>query len=1043
MNVFDLSARIMVDINGYLKGMDTAKAITISTLSVLGTELSRFMENSINVGRNFDRSMSQAAATLGNSMEDMEQETGTVNTAFGEFNGTLRDFAQFMGKNTAFTATEAAAALNYMALAGYDAQKSMEMLPNVMNLAAAGGFDLARASDMVTDAQTAFGLGSMRTSLMVDEMAKAASTGNTSVEQLGDAFLTVGALAKELNGGVVTLSDGTQQATDGVQEMEIALTAMANAGIKGSEAGTHMRNMIMKLSSPTKEGAEQLERMGVDIYDLNGQMKPLSVVFDELNQAMSRMTQQEKLEAISDLFNARDLASAESLLSAVGQDWDRIGESILNAQGSASKMAETQLDNLVGDTTLFNSALEGLQIALSDAATPALRNFTQLGTSLIQDLTGAFDALPEPMQTVISMIGLLGGKAVEMAPHIMQFATSLVVMKANAEAAGISSGGLLDTIKNFLTGTGGTIFVALAAAIAVGVASFQTFKANVEANTEEVRKFREESDTVVATLRAANDSVEALAKQEINSTDAATKLANAQAALDDITKGQSEASRLAADAQDKLSAAQERYTGLMSDWYMVSTAGTQKLNSEMGEAGVQLDEMGNLMNAFSFGAMEQSVRIATLAENIGTYSKALEENTEEEARAKENRDLAMKQVDAYKLLASDMVGVEREQTEATLQMLDIEKTAPEVYSTITATISNLNQAHYDYAMARQADIAEMQEEYDLLATSYENFTGVIKGTLESQFGFFNEMKTYVSQETYDILAAQNEQNEGWNKNVEGVGQSVTDMIAALDSQQAYMDTYQQNLDTAIQLMGESVSEDLVAKLSDGSTESAAILQSIVDDGGKNIQELCEKFDGVQEGKNQFINHMDSLNYDFGRQMRMTELRMEIAANNLNKSDEAYQSSMHTIQGAINGVDALAPTLISRYAQLGSDALSAYNSSLGNASPSKKFRASSVNTILGALLGVEGNKRMLIDAYAQMGAESIDAYQGAFDGDLYVPNGELYGEREFRSNRETERNNMTEITMNVYGSDGQDVNALAEIVIRRLQTQIGQEVAVFA
>ena len=103
-------------------------------------------------------------------------------------------------------------------------ETSMSMLPNVLNLAAAGGFDLARASDMVTDTQTAFGISLERTSLMVDEMAKAASTGNTSVEQLGDAFLTVGGLAQELNGGVVTLTDGTIASVDGIQELEIALT---------------------------------------------------------------------------------------------------------------------------------------------------------------------------------------------------------------------------------------------------------------------------------------------------------------------------------------------------------------------------------------------------------------------------------------------------------------------------------------------------------------------------------------------------------------------------------------------------------------------------------------------------------------------------------------------------------------------------------------------------------------------------------------------------------------------------------------------------
>lgn len=346
-------------------------------------------ESVVDTGMSFDSSMSQVAATMGKTMSQMEGEVGSVDLAWGRFSGNLRDYAQEMGKNTAFSATEAADALNYMALAGYDTQTSMEMLPNVLNLAAAGNMDLARASDMVTDTQTAFGISLERTSQMVDEMAKAASTGNTSVEQLGDAFLTVGGLAKNLNGGFVLLEDGSWQATDGVQELEIALTAMANAGIKGSEAGTHMRNMLLKLSSPTEKGTMALEALGVSVFDAEGNMRALSNIFYDLNESMGTLTQEEKLQAISDLFNTRDIASAEALLSAVEEDWDEIGRSILEADGAAQQMADTQLDNLAGDITLFKSALEGAQIAISDLVAPALRGFVEEGTTLLSGFTSA------------------------------------------------------------------------------------------------------------------------------------------------------------------------------------------------------------------------------------------------------------------------------------------------------------------------------------------------------------------------------------------------------------------------------------------------------------------------------------------------------------------------------------------------------------------------------------------------------------------------------------------------------------------------------
>lgn len=468
--VFELFAKLGLDSSDYEKGLDKSKSLAGSVGGAIGnglktaakigaaaigaatTAVGAFATSSVKAGADFDKSMSQVAATMGKTMEEMANETGTVDLAWGTFSGNLREYAQEMGKNTAFSATEAADALNYMALAGYDAQTSMQMLPNVLNLAAAGDMDLARASDMVTDTQTAFGISLERTSQMVDEMAKAASTGNTSVEQLGDAFLVVGGLAQELNGGMVTLSDGTTQSVDGIQELEIALTAMANAGIKGGEAGTHMRNMLLKLSSPTDDGVKAFKQLGVEVFDAGGKMRSLEDIFTDLSTGMSKLTQEEKLQAISDIFNTRDTASAEALLAAVGEDWDKIGESILDAEGAAQKMADTQLDNLAGDVTLFQSALEGAKIAVSDGLTPTLRQFVQFGTDGLSRLTTAFkeggisgamkefgtilsegigmvtEMLPDAINAGMELLGAVGQGIIDNLPAIVDAAVQIIVM---------------------------------------------------------------------------------------------------------------------------------------------------------------------------------------------------------------------------------------------------------------------------------------------------------------------------------------------------------------------------------------------------------------------------------------------------------------------------------------------------------------------------------------------------------------------------------------------------------------------------------------
>ena len=332
-----------------------------AAVTAVGAGMVAFSKDAIDAGSQFDAAMSQVAATMGVTVDEI---------------GNLRDFAMEMGSTTAFSANEAAQALNYMALAGYDAETSMSMLPNVLNLAAAGNMDLARASDMVTDAQSALGLSLEDTSLLVDKMAKASSKSNTSVEQLGDAMLTVGGTAKSLKGGTT--------------ELATMLGVLADNGIKGAEGGTALRNVILALSVPTDKAAKKLSELGVSAYDADGNMRALDDVFADLNAAMDGMTQGEKSDVLNTIFNKVDLKSANALLATSTERFDELSTAIDGATGAAEQMAGTQLDNLTGDITLMQSALEGAKITLSDSLTPTLRKFVQFGTKEIGKLDKAF-----------------------------------------------------------------------------------------------------------------------------------------------------------------------------------------------------------------------------------------------------------------------------------------------------------------------------------------------------------------------------------------------------------------------------------------------------------------------------------------------------------------------------------------------------------------------------------------------------------------------------------------------------------------------------
>lgn len=405
MDLMTLVARLTLDSSEYEAGVQKSQSligkagsyIAGAAKAYIGVkavgQLIRFGKESINVGRQFDVAMSQVAATMGDKSQESVEYMGKQMTA----QEALRETAKKYGRETQFTATQSAEALNYMALAGYDANKSIAMLPNVLNLASAGSMDLARASDMVTDASSALGLSTEETTQLIDKMAMASTQGNTNVEQLGSAMLALGATGRNVAGGTTELAQ--------------AFTILADNGIKGSEGGTKLRNILLSIQG--KKFDKTFGKLGISAYDASGNLRPMNDILLDMNKAMEGMTTQEKQNLINNTFNRGDLAAVNALLGTSTERWEELGVAIDNAGGAAETMAERQLNNLGGDMLKFQSAVEGLQIALSEKLTPALRFFTQFGTQastmltkvLNGDLTNAFkNSLPKGVTEAVSKV---------------------------------------------------------------------------------------------------------------------------------------------------------------------------------------------------------------------------------------------------------------------------------------------------------------------------------------------------------------------------------------------------------------------------------------------------------------------------------------------------------------------------------------------------------------------------------------------------------------------------------------------------------------
>jgi len=423
---------------------DVIKANLISSAIINGVKelangIKELAKGAISVGMDFESGMSQVAATMGMTT----QEIAGGSEAYTK----LENAAKEAGNTTQFSATQAAEALNYMALAGYDADKAVETLPTVLNLAAAGGMDLATASDMVTDSMSALGDKAGTTESFVDKMAKTSQKSNTSVQQLGEALLSVGGTAKSLAGGVT--------------EANTVLGIFADSGTKGAEGGTALRNVILSLTAPTDTAKKKMQELGLEVFDANGNMRPLNETFQDLNGILGNMTQGEQTEVLNTIFNKVDLKSVNALLANSGERFNELSGYIENSTGAAEQMAATMNDNLQGKITILKSGLEGLGIAAYEKFETPLKNAVTNITNVIGDLQT--DLTSGELSGALDKVATGFGNLVEKASEII-----VAVLPKILEGLGwIADHG--DTIASLLAAIGAGFAVFKVASIINGV----------------------------------------------------------------------------------------------------------------------------------------------------------------------------------------------------------------------------------------------------------------------------------------------------------------------------------------------------------------------------------------------------------------------------------------------------------------------------------------------------------------------------------------------------------------------------------------------
>lgn len=338
----------------------------------------------------FESAMSQIQATRGITSDAMEELNGQAANTMDAYS----ELAQEFGRTTKFSATEAAEAINNMAMAGYSLQQTYDTLPTVLSLASAGALDLDYATQLVANGLNAMGLETKDSTELADKLAVTASNAYGSVADFGEGILKAGGQAQLAN---VSLTDTMT-----------ALGILGDNGISASEGGTMLRNVLKNLYTPTNDAAKALAELGVQTADDNGQLLDFQTVLQDLGSALDGLSEEDRINAMARIFDTRTIAGANALIDASGDRWDELSLAIDGAGGAAQRMADTQLNNVEGRLTILKSSIESLLISLGNLLLPVIERVVASVQNVVKWMNSLDDDTKQMILRIAAVVAAIG-----------------------------------------------------------------------------------------------------------------------------------------------------------------------------------------------------------------------------------------------------------------------------------------------------------------------------------------------------------------------------------------------------------------------------------------------------------------------------------------------------------------------------------------------------------------------------------------------------------------------------------------------------------
>ena len=786
--------------------------IVVDVLRNCARAIKEVAEAAIDVGTKFEASMSKVEALSGASGDQLER---------------LSAKAKEMGASTIYSASESADAFSYMALAGWEVEEMLEGIGPVLNLAASANMDLAEASDIVTDYLTAFGLKAEDAGHFADAMATAMATSNTTVEMLGESYKNCAATCASMG---IEMEDATA-----------VLATMANAGVKGAEAGTALNTILTRLATNTKGAADKLEDYGVAVYDVQGNMNSISSILNGLGEIWGDLSDKEQAALAKTVAGTAQYSKLQTIMLGVsdaakegGQSFSDYAEALRDCDGAAEDMAKTMQYNLTGDVTILKSALEGLGIATEGAFDDAFREAVQGATEAVSTLERAITD------------GDLGVSLANLGDQLSYLTQELIDAAVEALPGFIDGlSWLIDHLEYIGAGIKTVIAGFAAYKIATVAATVATEGFTVALNLNPIGLLATALTTVVVSLYEYSDAMYESARSENEVRRRTEELINESERLNEALDNSINSRKKEITSLDSQAEASKK---LIAQLYDEKTAQNDRLRI--------VDELKSMYPELNLEIDEQGRLIGQTRAELEKYIDASLQLAKVEAAKEHLTEIAKEQFEAEQKL----VELKKQQTAAQEEYNKAEAAYRESqmnaggkggnplgdYENYKAASDQLNELN-NQIKETETNVNELGEEYQQ-TLDYINDNGPIEEATESTEELaeaeeaarqaseelakeFEELEKSIAQSISSSLDLTNKWSQEWKTSTE-------QMTANIDSQIEGIENWSKNFQLLADNAQVQIDSRVMKYLADMGVEGAGLVQELVDTLEKSPEELA-------------------------------------------------------------------------------------------------------------------------------------------------------------------------------------------------------------